>query len=320
MPSREENYRRWLQVQGIDPATAPALGPDPLADRDVPAQVVPGESGGIMDILTSIGGGLKKVFIDPARAAYGDLADAPSPQVGAAPSNPSIRDRAAAGQIPGGSEAFVTPSNIGTLQESAQRAFTEATNPPPPAPTKTPDELYLEEVERKRQMLDGLFPQRQTATAEQQAVDNYAKKDMDRTALLARLAFASGLAKAGGAGWADIGQGLAAAGQVMDQGYARYHQALQNAADRAQKRLDTQYADEASRSSAAVELAAAERTARTDASEKERKRWLDYFGDLKPSDEALLADPEAYDNWRRRYEEFMFTGSTSPYGVTDVRD
>jgi hypothetical protein len=226
-------------------------------------------------------------------------------------------DQAAPAAAPVADPAAPQPVNPNLLAPptAGAPAFEPTT---PPAPPKTPEELYMEELQKKRAMLDTLFPERQVAP-EQQKADDYAK-DMDRTAILARLAFASGLTRAGGGGWEDIGRGLASAGQVMDQGYSRYHQALQNAADRAQKQLDLRYADESARASAAVELASAERKARIEGGEKERKSWLDYFGDIKPSDEALLADPEAYDNWRKRYEEFMFTGRTSPYGVTDVRD
>jgi hypothetical protein len=80
-----------------------------------------------------------------------------------------------------------------------------------------------------------------TSNPKQAAADAYAAHEMDRTKLLAQLAFAGGLTASAGGQWEDVGKGFIAAGNVYDKGQERYLKALQNSADRYSENKKEQY-------------------------------------------------------------------------------
>ncbi len=195
----------------------------------------------------------------------------------------------------------------------------EIADAPAVTPTSTEEDM-LAEIRKRRELLDGLFPQRDTGTSPEQArADADAEKDRDRTKLMAPLAFASGLTAAGGGHWEEIGKGFASAGAVYDAGFQRYQQTLQSAADRALKKQDMIYKDDLNRTEAAIGLYQEEKTAGREAVEKRRKEYADFFKTSKPEvNDMNPGDPEEMNNWRRRYEYYIQTGEFPPeYNVSD---
>lgn len=140
---------------------------------------------------------------------------------------------------PGMLDAPVMPQHLERTDETVTGAADESADPFAPY----------------RQLYDQLgMPQRSTENPAQEKADAYAQREMDRTRLLARLAFAAGLTNAGGPGWSDIGAGFTNAAQAYDQGHERYLKALQGSADRYQSQRDQAYEDQVRRASTIADL------------------------------------------------------------------
>ncbi len=216
---------------------------------------------------------------------------------------PSIADPAAAPAAP---EGPVLPE-----QAPAPTPRPEQVAPPPvAAPPVDPNAAVQNGIADKRALLDQVFPQRDMSTTPEQArANDFAQREMERTNLLAQLAFASGLTAAGGGSWEKIGKGFAAAGQTYDQGFERYNKALQTAADQVAKSRDVRYGDELTRSEAAFKLYADEQkqgaTAAREADERQYNKGAEFFKTTKPTD---FATPEEFQDWNRRYQYFLRTG------------
>lgn len=97
-------------------------------------------------------------------------------------------------------------------------------------PTKPVDPLQA-----KYEELTKFFGTQDYSNPKQDKADQYAQDEMRRTALLAQLAFASGLTAAGGKSWEKVGKGFSDAAGVYGKGFDRYQNALQDSADRYQK-------------------------------------------------------------------------------------
>lgn len=242
--------------------------------------------------------------------------------IAALPRDNTIRDRAAANQIPPGNEAFQPPRAMQGLQDSAAAAMETAVNPPPAVPVEAgPTNPFAPYRELYEQL--GIGP-RPTGNPMQDKADEYAQREMKRTRLLAQLAFASGLTAAGGPGWDQIGKGFANAAGVYDQGHARYLKALQNSADRYAGQQEQAYQDRVREAGAIADLYTAGEKNKADAAklaqaERENKRSIlkDYFGvsipDLSdfPSPEEMAARQKEVDRYRLSLEKA---------GVDDIVD
>lgn len=174
-------------------------------------------------------------------------------------------------------------------------------NPPEPDAPETPEQA----MQRQMEFWQRMMPQRDMSVSpEQQEANAFAKRGLDRTALLARLAFAGGLTSAGGPGWDQIGRGFSAAGQVYDEGFERYHKALGDAAEQEMSRRETQYQDQMKQTELAYTSYANEAKAASEAAKEHARRRKELF-DLekelwKESKPGEMASPEEMEAWQRK--------------------
>lgn len=186
----------------------------------------------------------------------------------------------------------------------------------PAAPAvQAPVDPYQEAIDK----LSKYFGSVPVANAAQQKADAYAERERNRTALLAQLAFASGLTSAGGAGWEQVGKGFAAAAGAYDDGFQRYHDALQKSADR--------YAEDANKAEtrrlaiakAGIDVVEAEK-------DRTRKTWEETMDSIDKRFGAEMdaatgdfgADPAVIAEIQRRWELARSKGAYVP--TDDVRD
>lgn len=303
----------------------------------IPPRAVP-RGGGILDFLRgpqgapqtmNQGGQELRQFGLPGSPEYEGVKRFVDRQSGTTPqpvnqtATPSIRERAAATQYT--RDGFPQPDNgIASLQESANVAMDAAVNPPPPVTESIPAE-----PENPFAQYSALYNQlgignRPTGNPYQDVADEYAAKEMNRTKLLARLAFAAGLTSAGGPGFEKIGQGFASAAQVYDQGHERYLKALQTSADRFQAGQEQEYADRVAKAGVIADLYSAGEKQKLDQAklgseaQKSRAAMLKDYFDLtigKPSD---YPNPE--EDARRQKEMERYRLSLQKAGYDDVVD
>lgn len=191
----------------------------------------------------------------------------------------------------------------------------ELTKPDAPKPLAGIDP-YLEAIQK-------FFPAPPSPdTSAQQKADANIEADRRRTNLLAQLAFASGLTAAGGGSWAQIGRGFAAAGEVYDQGFARYQKALQDSADRVQKQQGVQYQADVSRREAAVKLYSADQAQQQERTQKRAEmidKWFDKELDAIKSD--IGASPDSIADIQRRRRASLAAGYyIGPNELVNVSD
>lgn len=165
-----------------------------------------------------------------------------------------------------------------------------------------------------------------TSNPKQDAADAYAAHELDRTKLLAQLAFASGLTASAGGGYADIGKGFAAAANVYDQGQARYLKALQGSADRYTEQQKQAYDYQAKKAGTLADLYSLGEKQKLE----QAKLARDYAKDRqdimlrmsaqllpKPSDSALTTmDPQTEQRRQQQLYRFWNTGNLS-FDVSD---
>ena len=210
--------------------------------------------------------------------------------------------------------------------EMPQQALPDTAPVPTPNPSMVPP-VVPEEIEAApdtqqdigtlKTALKEYFPELNKEPSQQQiAADAEADRQRKRTGLLAQLAFFSGITSGAGGPWKDVGKGLAAAGQIYDEGYERYHRTLQDNADREMKTRASEYDREVQMTNAAIKLYTAKKP-QNDDMEKRRKERIDYFKASKPDP---LGDPEAFAAWRRRFELYLETGEIMPEDIEDVSD
>jgi hypothetical protein len=164
--------------------------------------------------------------------------DAPAGQTDQnAPADPTLPDTA---PIP-----FEPPSEEAPDQVKA-----------PAAAAANPNDVNQDTMSFVKNIMDAMgYPSAPSSdNAKQAAADAYAAHEMDRTRLLAQLAFASGLTASAGGAYTEIGKGFAAAGQTYDKGFGRYQKALQSSADRYTDSQNAQYAYQAKKSGVMADL------------------------------------------------------------------
>lgn len=162
-------------------------------------------------------------------------------------------------------------------------------------------------------------------------LDAAAAREAQRTHLLAKLAFASGLTAAGGGSWEKVAQGLSAAGEVHDKGHQRYLKALQNSADRMAQQQNMQYEHELARRNSIADLYKEGESNKIEQEKLARQALKDrqetiktYFGDifdLEPNGDAAMLDPEAdarKQRLREAYKRSIHHGEIVDFD--DVRD
>lgn len=213
---------------------------------------------------------------------------------------------------------------------------------PPPAPATAPVNPYAidpasltPDVQQWQEFLRGIMPQRpDTSGAYKEAMD-YANRDKERTRLLARLALASGITASAGGQWKSVAQGLSAAGAVYDDGFKRYQQTLEKAAQRDVDNANQAYEEEAGIAESAFKAALAGRQTQLKnvadplKSRIDQWKWLyeDELNAAKPQeDEGGFITPEARaESERRRRDIYARIGKTAQDGqfyppTIDVRD
>jgi hypothetical protein len=171
---------------------------------------------------------------------YGLLPDVPDTvYLGGTEARPSTVPGSPA--IPNPNAAPV-PASDPTLPQSAPVPYAPPPNPVPPDDSTTaavpsaasPNGVDQNSMEFVQNILKAIgYPAApDTSNPKQDAADAYAAHEMDRTRLLARLAFAGGLTASAGGQWEGVGKGFMQAANVYDKGQQRYMKALQNSADR----------------------------------------------------------------------------------------
>jgi hypothetical protein len=180
-----------------------------------------------------------------------------------------------------------------------------------------PRQQMIEDIKRQRELIDTIYPSRQFDQSGEAALAADEDKDRERTKALAELAFFSGIAKAGGGAWEQVGSGLAGAGQVYASGFNRYQNALQRRANRSQSQLDQRYSDDAARAGAAVKLysdekdatKAALKVAREERKDR-RKEIMDYFKTIEPKvgDFPTPEDQKKRERWQRSLDVSLAQG------------
>lgn len=193
--------------------------------------------------------------------------------------------------------------------------------PPAAAPMETPQPPSLmDQIAQQRAFIDQLFPKRDMSdTQQQQTSDAFAQKELERTRLMAQLALSAGITAGAGAGFEEVGRGLAAAGSVYGKGFDRYQQALQAGADRAAKLRDVQYGDELMRQETALKLYQQNAETQREGIERRRQEVLQMLQKTKPeAGEFGTPDPAETAAWLKRYERYILTGEYEPSNVVDV--
>ncbi len=200
-------------------------------------------------------------------------------------------------------------------------------SPIPPSPDETMEEGvggYFDFLKKYfGEAPNGMSPQQSEA-------DAAAKQQLDRTRLLAQLAFAGGLTAAGGGSWEKIGQGFTNAAAVHDKGFARYQEALQDSADRQLRRDTVKYQTDVGMRDAALKLYSADRSEARERAQKRADKLIDSQRSLYEKEwEAILKgdemgtmEPERAKDWaarRRLYDEDNSLGYIPPGSVVDVR-
>jgi len=166
------------------------------------------------------------------------------------------------------------------------------------------------------------YPDLDFSNPKQAEADANARRDLDRTAMLAQLSLAAGMVKGAGVQWQGIGQGFENAGATYDKGYQKYQQALQDSADRYGKQMESQMTYDTARRQQALSMYTSAQTqahedARTMFTEKNKRDWeiyqetnkreaetvkmshedinkfFDKFGDqYKPPSDPSMMDPD----------------------------
>jgi hypothetical protein len=278
--------QRWLMQQtGTDPRPGPAM---PYSVSPVAAPVYPGQ-GPNLDALPPVYADEKVHHSGPDLSMRRRMQQpvGKGPNLDALP--PQEEGTGLGALLSGGYEKFMQlykANLLGTGETNRDRqerndypdpaVSAPATTPPPdsaaPAPgtppvsapdpgapvdPNSPDNPHAMPGDDLSTFLDFVqkwFPKEGNDNARQAKADAYAAQAGERTRLLAQLAFAAGLTKAGGPMFEGIGQGLGAAAGVYGQGFDRYQRALQDSADRYQEHKDTLYKGDLSQREAALKL------------------------------------------------------------------
>ena len=143
------------------------------------------------------------------------------------------------------------------------------------------------------------YPDLDFSNPKQAEADANARRDLDRTAMLAQLSMAAGMLKGAGAGWAGMGEGFAGAAGTYDKGFQKYQQALQDSADRYGKQQEAQMTYDTARRKAALDMwTTTEESGREDRRTRwteENKRFWEFWkeGEQSKREEAKLSQEGA---------------------------
>ena len=99
-------------------------------------------------------------------------------------------------------------------------------------PVATTDGLSAADLQTYIENLKTLYPKLDLTNPAQERADRYAAQEAQRTQALAQLAMASGMIASAGKSWQPGATGVMNAAQVYGEGFQRYQNALQSAADR----------------------------------------------------------------------------------------
>lgn len=163
-------------------------------------------------------------------APYGrPQADIPPPPQPAAPDYPDVGGfRADPGRWSGNKPPAPEPAAPETPAKPAAPEDPASTIPPPPGMATG----ALTFGDMLKQMKEYYPDQNWNDNPAQALADANAKRDLERTSLLAQLSFASGIVSGAGESWKGLGAGFASAAGTYDKGFEKYQNALQSAADR----------------------------------------------------------------------------------------
>jgi hypothetical protein len=202
---------------------------------------------GAKDVVGGVGSLLNRVYVDPDAAAA-------TANIDAQPGN--AMDPGATG-VPMDPQAPPEPAppitTVGTQQVPYSHFGPELVAPPPTTdtPPAGPAEPPIEEVgveegaSEPGKVTGGMsideyddwiktkYPDLDFQNNPKQAeADANARRDLERTGMLAQLAVAAGMVSGAGKSWEGLGQGLHDAGGVYTDQFKKYQDTLQSAADR----------------------------------------------------------------------------------------
>ncbi len=171
-----------------------------------------------------------------------------------------------------------------------------------------------------------VYPDLDFSNPKQAEADANARRDLDRTAMLAQLSMAAGMVKGAGASWQGIGEGFAGAGGAYDKGFQKYQQALQDSADRYGKQQEVQMTYDTARRKAALDMwTTTEQAAREDQrsiwSEENKRRW-DYWkvGQENKRAAATLSHQDIRDYFSKDLEQTKPPSDPSIYSPEELAE
>ncbi|HEX6093723.1 MAG TPA: hypothetical protein VFZ07_10245 [Dongiaceae bacterium] len=126
-----------------------------------------------------------------------------------------------------------------------------APSPPPGFGTIATGALTLDDYMKQ---MSQYYPDLDFSNPKQAIADANAKRDLDRTALLAQLQVAGGMLAGAGKSWEGLGKGFLGAAESYDKGFQKYQNALQDSADRYAKESQAKQSYDLARRGAALDL------------------------------------------------------------------
>jgi hypothetical protein len=156
-------------------------------------------------------------------------------------------------------------------------------------------DAYIEKMKQAYPDLDFTNPKQAEADAN-------ARRDLDRTAMLAQLSLAAGMVKGAGTMWEGLGAGFESAAGTYDKGFQKYQQALQDSADRYGKQMEAQMTYDTARRQAALKMytdaeAQAREDQRTLFTERNKREWESYKLQQETKKEGLKLSHEDIRNY-----------------------
>lgn len=310
--------QKWQELQAMQAAPV-AVAPPPAASVPNagnlnPAQVYPPQVGQPLTRDQALSGS-DMVFGDRSTGGMPAPQEAPTPlpTISTAPSEgPSLS---------GYFNSFMDWLNKGDPDPQAQTALPDTAPIPTERPTDTPvdpaaapaaEPSIEDQMAKYRAMVDTLYPPMDVSeTASSAQAREFANNEMKRSKLMAQLALSAGIV--GAAGYPELAKGMIAAGGAYDEGFKRYHKALQDAGEEEMQRRRLQYADKTNRNDAALKLYLDDSKTARDALKQQREEAFKWFGLEKPGEAAMQADPEAWNDYQRRLGLYRATGEYVPY-------
>lgn len=264
-PSADDNYRRALAARGPQPTIEQGQ------KQIIAAQNFPSDTGQVQapqflkdwgnDLMASMGVPGYEAPAYPSSSTSGTAQAAPAEKSPTATETPTVN-------IPGVGNITAPPTVYDVPSSNEAATHLAAASPGP-----VDDDLF-DKLDKLLQRM-GYPAAPDTSNPKQAAADAYAAHELDRTKLLAQLAFAGGLTASAGGPWEDVGKGFVAAGNVYDQGQQRYLKALQNSADRYSSDQKDKYAYQAKKAGVMADLYISDQNQKIKAQELARQQAKD---------------------------------------------